>query len=363
MDSIDVTVRFKVVLDLITKIPEFNGNTNCLVEFLDRVDSIAPILTTFDETTVRMLSGYIRDKIVGKARIELQKHGRIDDWSQLKEILKISFGERLSANKLLDQIRTTRVKTTIDDYYNSLNLLLSRINNLHLINNNRNDQSVISSNNRIALDAFKNNLPEPTKSIILSRNPNTLIEAYKIIREINHQSHGPNGQSEYFRPVNRSSNFKTRQENNNLQSDNINNSNYSGSSNCNNNYNPRNYNNSNNSYSRNNNKYNSRNFNNSNNSFSNQTRQNHNNNSQIRNTTQNQNTNNSQSVNNNNTQSGQSRRASRNGSRNYNNEPMDVSLNEQNNTNNENVNQNRKKFSQTVKTTTLYSCSNPYKDP
>ncbi|XP_055910501.1 UDP-glycosyltransferase UGT5-like [Eupeodes corollae] len=70
------------------------------------------------------------------------------------------------------------------------------INNVNLLQNN-NDQHIIASNNRIALEAFKHSLPEPTKTIILSRNPKSLRDAYKIIFEINHQDYG-NMQTDRF---------------------------------------------------------------------------------------------------------------------------------------------------------------------
>lgn len=166
---------------------------------MDRVDSVAYSFENSDVSTKALLSGYIKDKIVGRARCELQKHGRICTWSQIRGILKNSFGEKSSVNELIDSIRTARVTTTIEDYYLVINSFLSRINNKLLLENHQNGQEMIESNNRIALDAFKNNLPEPTKFIILNRNPSSLNEAYKIITEINHQSYGPNLPVDQFR--------------------------------------------------------------------------------------------------------------------------------------------------------------------
>lgn len=180
MEAIPTTERLKITLDLIANIPNFDGNTSYFL------DSLAPIFATFHPNVSVIITNYIRDKIVGRARLELQKHGRLDNWDEMKEVLKNRFGEKASVHSLVDQIRTARVDTTIEAFYNKISYLLSRANNSYLLNNNENNTELINSNKRIALEAFKNNLPEPTGTIVLSRNPETLNDAYKIISEINH---------------------------------------------------------------------------------------------------------------------------------------------------------------------------------
>ncbi|XP_055915330.1 GATA zinc finger domain-containing protein 14-like [Eupeodes corollae] len=317
MEELSPPEKFKIALDLISKLPEFDGNNKCLIEFLDRVDSISFMVNSFEDAARAVLTGYIKDKVTGKARGQLQKHGRLTTWSEIRDVLKNDFGERLSVEKLIDSIRTARVVTNIEDYFNKINNLLSRINNAYLLNNNGNDIShMIESNNRIALEAFKNNLPEPTKTIILSRNPNSLRNAFKIILEVNHQRMGPNnrfnglgnsqnnfyssGQNTRSNQASQSSqnncNNSTRQsfQNNNLNTNRQNN-NYGSGSNSRQNFNR------NSGQSRQNSYYNSNRQPNQNNS--------NNQSAQVRN----------------NNNSGQSRNSNRSG------EPMDISLNEQQN--------------------------------
>lgn len=361
MDNFNNVDKFKIVLDLINKIPEFNGNSSGLVHFLDRVDSLAPILSTFDEGSLIIISGFLRDKIVGKARIELQKHGRVSDWTQVKEILKNNFGERLSTDKLLDKIRSARVTTNIGDFYNTINYLLSRINNALLLNN-QNDELIIASNNRIALDSFKNNLPEPTKSIVLSRNPKSLNQAYKIILEIDHKHFGHTNYFQNLPNISRQGNnynqtfSNANNSQNNLRNNNTNNSNYRNYNNNNNYSNLRNNTNTyNDNYRNNSNNNNYSNFghnnnanNNNNNAHSsywqnNQTSRQNRNNSNNR-FQQNQNDTRSDQTmrSNNNAQSGQSGRSNRYRPQNSNTEPMDVTLNQNQN---DSSNQNRTNFS------------------
>ncbi|XP_055910420.1 GATA zinc finger domain-containing protein 15-like [Eupeodes corollae] len=331
MEAINPAERFKIIVGLINKVPEFNGDSSLLIDFLDRIDTLSHIVATFDASTQTLLLGYIRDRIVGKAKLELQKHGRLADWAQIRDILKTNFAEKLSANKLLDQIRTARVQTNIEDFYQKINTLLSRLNNSYLLNED-NNEVIITSNKRIALEAFKDNLPEPTKSIILSRNPQTLFDAYKVVTEINHQNSGPNTSvyNQFYRQTNRSSsNFNSAQRNSvPMLGNGQNNSNYRrNNDSVRHNYNayPRNYEGTSDRQLNNNNSSNvnirSGNIPN-NNKSSNQS-------SQLRT----------------NTYSNQTRRSNRSGQTHNSNsyEPMDVSLNEADSaqsSNNPNINQN-----------------------
>ncbi|XP_055846908.1 putative uncharacterized protein DDB_G0286901 [Episyrphus balteatus] len=334
MESINSTERFKIILDCINKLPEFNGNTNLLIDFLDRVDSLSVVVATFDVNTQTLLLGYIKDKIVGKAKLELQKH------------------EKCSSAKIIDQLRTARVQSNIEDFYQKINHLLSRLNNSYLLDGNQSDEGIITSNKRIALEAFKNNLPEPTKSIVLSRNPKTLYEAYKVITEINHQSFGPNstGSNQFSRQMNRNSSFNSNRVNNNssFNSNRVNNT--SSFSTNRNNSNSRYNNNSDNTYLRNNGY--SRNRQQNNNSSLNfnprsENRQQTNNNTlNFNNRSENRQNNNfgtNQSSQRLNDSSNQTRRSNRSNNNNNGYEQMDVSFNEANTEpiNYPNINQNQ----------------------
>lgn len=64
----------------------------------------------------------------------------------------------------------SRVKTSIKDFYDTINGFLCRLNNHYLLNDNL-DENRIQGNGRIAFNTFKNNLPEPVYSVIFCRNP------------------------------------------------------------------------------------------------------------------------------------------------------------------------------------------------
>ncbi|XP_055909559.1 probable serine/threonine-protein kinase clkA [Eupeodes corollae] len=332
MEVLTPAEKFKLVLDLITKIPEFDGNSKNLVDFLDRVDCIIHTVESFEESAKVILVGYVKDKITGKARCQLQRHGRLTTWAEIKEVLKNNFGERMSIEKLIDSIRTARVSTTIEDYYNKINILLSRIYSVYLLANNANEMTqTIESNQRIALQAFKYNLPEPTKSIILSRNPNSLRDAFKIIQELNHQRLGPStGRNDVGSSYNNSrSNYNSFSRNNNSSRGHkhnrqYNNYNYGGSSGS--NYSSTNQNN--------NGSQNGNSRSNQNNNFnqSGQSRRSFNNNTSGQ----------SRQVNNN-ANSNQSRNTNRNRQAD-NHEQMDISLNEQGDTENGRSGNNNQNF-------------------
>ena len=96
MEALNRADLFKIVLDLITKIQEFDGNSKQLVDFLDRIDAIAPTIDSFEDEAKFILTGYIKDRIVGRAKVEIQKHGRVNTWSEIKSILKTNYSLLIS---------------------------------------------------------------------------------------------------------------------------------------------------------------------------------------------------------------------------------------------------------------------------
>lgn len=181
MENTSATEKFKIIFEFIAQITPFNGrNANYLPEFLERIDNLAPSFASFNEFNKKLLWGYIRDKIVDDAKASLRRQGNLSEWADIKRCLIKSHGEKLTPDVLIDRIRTSRVKTNIKDFYNTINNLLCRLNNKYLLGDNV-DEDRIKGNGRIALSTFTNNLPEPARSVIFSRKPNSLDEAYEII--------------------------------------------------------------------------------------------------------------------------------------------------------------------------------------
>jgi len=97
-----------------------------------------------------------------------------------------NFGEKESCFDLMIQLKTCRL-TTIENYYHNINVLRNRLHNRELTHK----EKAFSTKeiNEIALKTFRENLPEPSKTMIFARNPKTLEEAFQIILEARHQNY------------------------------------------------------------------------------------------------------------------------------------------------------------------------------
>ena len=182
----NVINTFNVLLTFIKNIEPFDGrDVSQLPDFIAQVENLMPTIDNLEEGNRKIIFAYVRNKCIGKTRDALHREGVIDDWNLLKETLKLNFGEIETCNELMDKLKTITLDGTIENYYNQIQKLVSRINNRMLTHNE--DFYSHEEIKRIALKTFKNHLPEPTKTLIFARDPNTLDDAYKIIIEARHQ--------------------------------------------------------------------------------------------------------------------------------------------------------------------------------
>lgn len=142
----------------------------------------------------------------------LHRNGNITDWERLKQFILKHFGEKETSDVLMDMLKLCRVESTIEEYYNIIYEVSNRVHNRILIHND--DTYTTSEVNRIALRVFRDILPEPTKTMIFARNPQSLDDAYKDIEDARHHSYtlyGPiRKNNKYNRP-----NFRTNFSNDN----------------------------------------------------------------------------------------------------------------------------------------------------
>ncbi|XP_054745706.1 uncharacterized protein LOC129250090 [Anastrepha obliqua] len=215
MDSLDMNIKFKLISSNINSIPPYDGNRDALLNFVQRIDYMCPMLDTFTAQEYKiLLIGQIKDNIIGNARRSLLINGNPDTWPEVKRVLIDNHGEKNSVDELIDKIRICRCDSTIEAFYNSLNTLLCRLNNASILCTNSTSSE---SNARIALNSFKHGLPEPVKSIIVSRKPKTLKDAYDIIKSNGYLNY-KNQQKFFFNScsLNRSSNLEHNANNMNF---------------------------------------------------------------------------------------------------------------------------------------------------
>jgi len=182
MDQLDLAEKFKILTTTINCLVPFSGDTTSLHNFINRIDSLIPIMQTLDVDSKLILLGLVKDKIIGDARKLLLTGNDPGTWPELKTILIRNHGEKTPCETLIDLIRTTKCDSTVGNFFTKINNLLCRLNNSYFLNG-QNTEEQIQSNQRIALHAFKQGLPEPVKSIVLCRNVTTIQKAMEVIQE------------------------------------------------------------------------------------------------------------------------------------------------------------------------------------
>ncbi|XP_054746639.1 uncharacterized protein LOC129251301 [Anastrepha obliqua] len=185
METLEIS-KFNLVLACIKNIENLDGNDpNQLPDFIEQIENILPTISEFNSANSNVLFGYIKNKCIGKTREAIHRHPNVTSWPILKEILTTNFGEKDNSNDLMGSLKTCRMQGTIENYYYKINKLANRIHNRNLTHNDNTYST--EEVNRIALKTFRENLPEPTRTMIFSRNPSTIEGAFKIILEARHQ--------------------------------------------------------------------------------------------------------------------------------------------------------------------------------
>ena len=147
-------------------------NENCLIQ----------LMTVLNDNYRLILLGFIKRKIIGVANEALLKYNGVNTCAAVKEILVRDLGEMETTHRLLDKIRSIRCTGTIEEFYNKIMKLLTKLGN-KLELTGEGTPEITLSNNRIALEAFQNGLPEPARTFVVLREPENLIEAFNILKQ------------------------------------------------------------------------------------------------------------------------------------------------------------------------------------
>jgi len=185
---------FSLALTCINAVKEFNGiNKTELPNFISQIESLSPVIDACEDGYKPILFSYIKAKCTDKASIALQNHDNISNWPTMKSVLVRTFAESETIIQLMDELKSLQLNGTIEGYYNKIKKIVHKINTTRILQND-NTYSV-DEINRAALKTFKGHLPEPTKTLILARNPSDVDIAYSIVLEANHQKFTQNGAS------------------------------------------------------------------------------------------------------------------------------------------------------------------------
>lgn len=170
-------------LKYLNRLPEFNGDYRDLHVFLNLVDRVHPILSAYDEPSQYLFSDIIKSKLKGKAREIIEINCQAQSWADIKEILTNNFGEKLSLEELYDELRSTTFGSNSVEFYNEIKQRLRKLNNktVTLLGHGTASNECARNNARTALNLFKEKMPEPMRTILICRNPESLERAMEIL--------------------------------------------------------------------------------------------------------------------------------------------------------------------------------------
>lgn len=208
------------VFDFLKSVPEFDGKTEDLPLFITYIEEVrqyaeGPQLVLFDLK--------IRHKIVGKANIALINNNNPMKWEEIKSVLQTNFTITESIESIINKIKTADIRNTIDNFYEYIMSLLTKLN---LKANVNNDETwyTCENNEKMVLRIFINKLPGEPKLILNARNPSSLLAAKEILVETDYFYRNFNSKNQKGRTLTQSlssqnagrdSNFNENTSNNN----------------------------------------------------------------------------------------------------------------------------------------------------
>lgn len=175
-------------------LPEFNGTQNDLYNFIILIDRIHPLLTQYDQTSQLFFSDIIKSRLQGRAREVIEINFHVQAWADIKNVLINNFGERLNIEELYDNMRAVVFRTNTIEFYNEIKNRLRKLNNKTnlIMGENPGTAEIAKNNMKSALNIFKAKIPEPMKTILTCRNPDTLEEAMEILFQAGYAYNGNN---------------------------------------------------------------------------------------------------------------------------------------------------------------------------
>lgn len=259
------TIQFQA--EYLRSIPEFNGNTARLSEFIRSGDLIHNTFGNIENEFLRkyLLSATI-NKLTGHAAV-VTSGREIETWNELKEILIRSFADQRDENSLLRDLMLLKQnnENATNFYQRCQNLRSLLFANLKIVSNDANIRIIKGQMyNELTLKSYLTGLKEPLGSHIRAQRPSTIEEALSFVMSeenilyVRNNQNNSNLRTSNFNPnfhnISNNNNFKHNIPQNNLNRNNFRQTNnfnrhvqrahpYYNNLNRNNNFQPRNNNN------------------------------------------------------------------------------------------------------------------------
>lgn len=163
------------------RIREFRGDGSyALTSFLREVDTILPLLNQSEELRNYIVNRVLLNKIQGPALDVLRTLGPAPTWNVVKTALTQNFGVKQTYHQLYHQALSAR-NNGVSEYFIKLRHILSRLNEKYEYDTARPIEFSPNVNESIILRTFLDNIDPSLSSVVISRNIQTLREAYDIL--------------------------------------------------------------------------------------------------------------------------------------------------------------------------------------
>lgn len=176
--------------DIIKNLPEFVGNTKDIHNFIKAVDPISNLLAQTPAATQPFWLQAIRNKIKGEASDRLRLHGEPSTWIEIKNCLLRHFTDHRDLRTLYNQLNNIKQTGSVQRFYDDILEIVTALNvKINSEENNENiKEMLIERNLTEGLQTFMAGIREPIKTILLSRNPDSLNTAFEIAIQIQDNS-------------------------------------------------------------------------------------------------------------------------------------------------------------------------------
>ena len=171
------------IMHTVKLVPEFNGESSQLTNFLNLVEYVNDTLK--DDDKKKLIEFVIKTKLSEKARKKIASNIKIEDFEQLRNIFEKTFKSNRSALVVQTELMsTTQGKNTLTSYINKVQNLTFELSNLQMAHRSQLEKDVITvMNEQMASNIFKKGLSEPIRSVVLSARVETLQNAIDIACE------------------------------------------------------------------------------------------------------------------------------------------------------------------------------------
>lgn len=165
------------------KIREFRGDGSyALTSFLREVDIVLSFCTQSTNIRKYIFHRIIVNKIQGDALDVIRGLGSDASWDLIKKELINNFSVKETYFQLYHKALSLRNNNNVSEYFSKLKNILAKLNEKHEHDALKPVEFCPRANESLILKTFLDNIDPSLASVVLSRNINTLREAYSLLQ-------------------------------------------------------------------------------------------------------------------------------------------------------------------------------------